>query len=1624
MRRRIVPAALALCLALVLLSMYAGAAETGPQWGTEVQWSYNEDTYTLTLTGSGPMPEGAPPCDRLPLVKNLVIGEGITSISAGAFQTCSDLERVTIPSSVTSIGDKAFYNCWRLTSITFPQELTSIGSSAFSECNSLTSVIFPQKLTSIGSSAFYNCYKLTSVAFPQMLTSIGSCAFSYCSMTDVTLPGDNLSVGDQAFSSCGKLSEVTVSGDNVSLGEEVFFGCNMLDRVTFSGAGASIGDSAFLDCGALTRVEIQGDVGSIGSSAFSGCGKLAALTISGSVGPIGDSAFSYCRALTRVEIRGDVGSIGSTAFSDCDKLAALTIHGNVGSIGGSAFSYCRALTEVHIAGSLGNIGSEAFSHCTGLTDFPAVDGRMTGLIGSEAFEGCTGLHRVLLPEGVTAVNRYAFSGCDNLTAIWLPDSVKSLGYASLDSGIMKDIYYGGTEAQWKSIESYKDVQYDGLPVIHYNCPRGLPETAAGDGETLRRLIRDGIGAGLTEIELAGDIDLGGATLSVEDTCNVVLDLKGHRITSSADSAITIVGDLTVMDSTETAAPAVTPDNRVSYACNGSISSTGLSGEVFDVQFGGSFTLLSGTVRGSSGETAIAVTGASSEYANPDRIKTVVSIDGGYVEAGGPAIAVSGVEAYVKVNDGVVLSRGAAVILSPETTAENYVQIRVDGGTLINKRTGQLSCGIYLPQRGSVSIDSGRIIVENGIGVLLRGGGVLDMWLLISSKPLPEITAGGSGTGIIGSSNVELPAGQKIVMDHKSGYPGSDQMYFLLDGDVKEQFSPTALPADHYELKSEPFGGSDIKYSIGPIVTYQITFDSNGGTPASPSIMQTDSSGRITGFPAEPVRPGYVFRGWSTNKDELVHRAWIGQQLRRNTTLYALWTPDGAYIISFYYYYNAVEGTSHIVDKVTGTDGVLTDWPSLQTFYGQVVGWFSNSVGGEEYSENHVFTGDTKVYGHPTPDAPPPYDITFDFNDAGGEPVTKRTDEKGKLTDWPADPTRDGYVFMGWCWFRDGSISVGRGETFSSNAILYAHWMPEGGYVISFYLNQDSSGTVSETRNTNLRARLDRWPDTPVRTGTGYIFSGWYTSPTGGSRLANDHRFYGNTSLYAHWIQRSGAAGAFVITFDPNEGSGGAVLVTEPGGRLAFLPYSDPVRAGYTFDGWYTGKNDGIIVTTATAFTADTTVYAHWTANGTIPPGPNDPKTFTVTFDSQGGSAVAPQTITSGEKAERPADPTRAGHTFGGWYREVDCTTVWNFHEDTVTGDITLYAKWTPDGDPPGPDDSFTITFDPNGGAGGGTMTTGTGGRLAALPGDPVRSGYTFAGWYTGKNDGTEVTTATVFTADTTVYAHWNRGADTGIYYRIYTPYRTPGGRFDVSHTFAAEGTRVTIELSPRRGYEVDWVSATNLVTGREVRLTEYYSDEYSFIMPAGDVEVEIAFVGRDSGVSSGGSGGSGGSYGVPNPLPASTKPVRWYFNNGAIYHVVDGLVPAGTWLTRDMLISILYNLDSTSTGEPEFWAVNHSVVPDIYKSWLWGVDKPVSREQAVVILFSYAQYKNYNTFERTDLTGYTDYGLIRPIAQPAMSWARATGLIAGTSANTLSPRNNLTCGQANVILSRFTGKGA
>lgn len=76
---------------------------------------------------------------------------------------------------------------------------------------------------------------------------------------------------------------------------------------------------------------------------------------------------------------------------------------------------------------------------------------------------------------------------------------------------------------------------------------------------------------------------------------------------------------------------------------------------------------------------------------------------------------------------------------------------------------------------------------------------------------------------------------------------------------------------------------------------------------------------------------------------------------------------------------------------------------------------------------------------------------------------------------------------------------------------------------------------------------------------------------------------------------------------------------------------------------------------------------------TTPPAPT---TYTVTFNSNGGSAVSSQTVESGGKVTEPEDPTKEDYTFGGWYKEDTLTTEWDFTNDTVSGNTTLYAKWT------------------------------------------------------------------------------------------------------------------------------------------------------------------------------------------------------------------------------------------------------------------------------------------------------------------------------------------------------------
>ncbi|MBF0543904.1 MAG: InlB B-repeat-containing protein [Candidatus Riflebacteria bacterium] len=146
-----------------------------------------------------------------------------------------------------------------------------------------------------------------------------------------------------------------------------------------------------------------------------------------------------------------------------------------------------------------------------------------------------------------------------------------------------------------------------------------------------------------------------------------------------------------------------------------------------------------------------------------------------------------------------------------------------------------------------------------------------------------------------------------------------------------------------------------------------------------------------------------------------------------------------------------------------------------------------------------------------------------------------------------------------------------------------------------------------------------------------------------------------------------------------------------------------------------------------------------------------PPSYPVTFDTQGGSLIAPQNVLSGQKVSPPTDvPSRPGYNFAGWYKDSQGVTPWNYDSDTITSAVTIFAKWTIF--------TYSVTFDKNGGDTNANPTkkaVSSAGNIGILPFIPTRSGYIFAGWNTSPDGTGNIFTATTTIPDfLTVYAQW------------------------------------------------------------------------------------------------------------------------------------------------------------------------------------------------------------------------------------------------------------------------------
>ncbi len=446
--------------------------------------------------------------------------------------------------------------------------------------------------------------------------------------------------------------------------------------------------------------------------------------------------------------------------------------------------------------------------------------------------------------------------------------------------------------------------------------------------------------------------------------------------------------------------------------------------------------------------------------------------------------------------------------------------------------------------------------------------------------------------------------------------------------------------------------------------------------------------------------------------------------------------DGSAVLNYYYtrnVYNVVVNKTVGVDTATGS-GTYAYGADVTIGYTILPGYSFVDITGDKSSQSFKMPASNLVLQINA--KANDYDITFDPN--GGEvDITSKTVTYNKTYGELPSPTKTGYTFVGWY------TSASEGEkitstttvTTTSNQILYAHWSAN-----AYTVTLDANGGTTST--TTLTVTYDStYGILPVPTRTGYTFEGWYTSASGGTPVTSSTKvsITSAQTLYAHW-----SANEYTVTFNANGGTTDTTSKTVTYDSM----YGDlptPTKEGYTFVGWHTKASGGtqFLDSTKVSITSNQTLYAHYSQN-----------TYTVKFDANTGttSVTSKDVVYDSTYGTLPV-PTKTGYTFNGWFTDKETgTEITSSTIVKITSTQTLYAHWQVN--------TYTISFDTNGGNEISTTVTATyGSTYGTLP-IPTKTGYTFAGWYTSASEGEKITSSTkvTTTSNQTLYAHWT--ADT------------------------------------------------------------------------------------------------------------------------------------------------------------------------------------------------------------------------------------------------------------------------
>ena len=635
--------------------------------------------------------------------------------------------------------------------------------------------------------------------------------------------------------------------------------------------------------------------------------------------------------------------------------------------------------------------------------------------------------------------------------------------------------------------------------------------------------------------------------------------------------------------------------------------------------------------------------------------------------------------------------------------------------------------------------------------------------------------------------------------------------------------------DKLAFTSEPISRT-IKVSwYNPSNSGYIHFNSNGGSNV-PMLSALNGSDISDKWPADPVRPGYTFLGWFTNGGSSPYTNPGKMPTRANIYLYAHWrtntdTPykvehyredlngdmklyetenlkgttnarltasgcqknyenfglqyradgkingDGSTVYRVYYYRLSLPVTFDYgeLSEKTGLSPIRwssryedTTYPTFLSVSGyQFLGYVDdegNSYTREALQNGFKVTRPVTFYAQWKADTDTPYRIEHYAPDANNHYALAAAEDLTGTTDAEIDfrshlLTSDGLNFV--------RASVSGREINETNKALISG---QEKTVVKIYYGRDQYTLTFDTQGGSSVSPIKQYGGLtitlPKPEREGYTFGGWYKDMTcsEGQEFTASTMPVQNMTLYAKWTAKQ-----YTITFVTGEGSTEIAPISGDYDTAITKP-ADPARPGYTFLGW-----DRTIPSAMPA--GDLTITARWQI-----------KRVTITFNTDGGTAVTPITQNYGTAVTAPAVPSRTGYTFAGWSPALP--------ESMPPENLTVTAMWA--------GNLYTVHFDASPAQAPADQQVRYGATYGTLP-EPVREGYAFTGWYLN-NRRVDVMTTVSTAEEHTLTARWT--------VKQYTiTFDTDGGSA-MSERKLDYGAHISVGTPTKAGYTfVGWLPA-------------------------------------------------------------------------------------------------------------------------------------------------------------------------------------------------------------------------